>query len=114
MKISAVNNQRTFNGNVYTLKQLPLKDFDKIQKNAKILINYAKEKPFDYIIFKNGQEKGLSILAKNLEKPARKVLEVLGYPSGNSTMDAKLILKTMKQATEEIDDYNYCIGWSCE
>lgn len=114
MKIHNINNQPRFAGNVYTLKTLPLIELDKIQKGAGKLCNYAKDKNFDYIIFKNGEQKGVSILAKALEEPKREVFEVLGYPSGNCVSDVNLILKTMKEATEKLSEKNSSIYWSCE
>ena len=114
MKIHNINSQFGFTGNVYTLKTLPIIELDKIQKGAEKLCNYAKDKNFDYIIFKNGEQKGVSVLAKALEEPKREVFNVFGYPSGNGIKDVNLILKTMKQATEKLSEDNSSIYWSCE
>ena len=114
MKICAVNNKQAFNGNVYTTKQIPIPDLSKIEEHSAKLINFAKEKDFDYIIFKNGEQKGLSVLAKNLKRLTREVFEVVGYPSGSESKDISLILKTMQEATDRLTDSKVKQGWSCE
>lgn len=114
MKIYNDNNRLVFSGKVYTSNNLSLFDFDKIQTGAEKLCNYAKDKSFDYIIFRNGEQKGISILAKGLEKPKREVFEVFGYPSGSDIRDVNLILQTMKQATEKLSERVSSIFWSCE
>ena len=114
MRICAVNNKQVFNGKVYTTKQIPLSDLSKIEKHSAKFINFAKEKDFDYIIFKNGEQKGLSVLAKNLKRLTREVFEVVGYPSGSESIDISLILKTMEEATDRLTDSKVKQGWSCE
>ena len=114
MKIYSINSQPVFTGNVYTMKNLSLFEMDKLQKGAGKLCNYAKNKKFDYIIFRNGEQKGVSILAKALEEPKREVFEVIGYPSGSEIKDINLILDTMKQATEKLSQNFSSIFWSCE
>ena len=114
MKINNINNQPVFTGNIYTMKNLSLFEMDKLQKGAEKLCNYAKDKKIDYIIFRNGEQKGLSVLAKNLKRSTREVLEVVGYPSGNESKDISLILKTMQEATDKLTDSKVKQGWSCE
>ncbi len=114
MKICAVNNKQAFNGKVYTAKHIPLSDLTKIEQHSTKLISFAKEKDFDYIIFRNGEQKGLSVLAKNLKRLTRAVFEVVGYPSGNESKDISLILKTMEEATDKLTYSKVEQGWSCE
>ena len=113
MKINRINTQPRFGGKIFTLK-IPPNDLIKIENNAKELYNYAKEKPFDYVIFKNGLQKGLSVLVKKLEGKKREVFDILGYPSGNETKDVNLILKTMQKGTEQLSEKDSSIYWSCE
>ena len=114
MKICAVDNNVKFYGKVYTVPNIPLRELSKIESNSYKFIEYAKEKNFDYIIFKNGEQRGLSVLIKNLERKTREVFEVLGYPSGNENLDMNLILKAMKEGTEELVDSKVKQGWCCE
>ena len=114
MRIHNVNDRLSFTGNIYTLKNLSLMETDKIQKGAAKLCNFAKDKKFDYIIFRNGTQKHISILVKALEEPKREVFDVFEYPSGCETKDINLILKTMKWATEKMIKNDSTIYWSCE
>ena len=114
MKICSVNNQQAFCGKVFTTSNLPLKDSDKIEKYSSRLINFAKEKDIDYVIFKNGKQKGLSVLAKNIKQATREVFDVMGYPSGSDTKDINLILDTMQNATYKLTESKAKQGWSCE
>ena len=115
MKVQGITlAQPNFSGKIYTTKQIPLPDLSKIEQHSTKLINFAKEKDFDYIIFRNGEQKGLSVLAKNLKRSTREVFEVVGYPSGNESKDISLILKTMQEATDKLTDSKVKQGWSCE
>ena len=114
MKIYNTNDRIGFDGNVYTMKTLPFLEVDKIQKRAKKLCDFAKDKKYDYIIFRNGEQKSLSILTKGLEEPKREVFEVIGYPTGSDMKDVNLILNTMQQATEKLSQKISSIFWSCE
>ena len=113
MRINKINSPQNFCGKIFTLK-IPAKDLIKIENNAEELYNYVKEKPYDYVIFKNGLQKGLSVLVKNLEDKTREVFDILGYPSGNDTKDVKLILKTIQKGTEQLNEKDSSIYWSCE
>ena len=113
MRINNVQTVPSFGGNVYTFR-LPAKDLCKVERNSWKIIEYAKDKNFDFVLFKNGEQNGMSVLAKNIAQAKRSVYNVLGYPSESESKDINLILKTMHKATEELSESNIDLGWSCE
>ena len=114
MKIRKIQTQPNFAGKIYTLKNnIPLMEFSVLERNSEKLIQAAKVKKCDFVIFKNGLEKGLSILAKAPDA-ARCVMEVLGYPSGHEAKDIKLIIETMNKSEKSFEKEDSMLGWSCE
>lgn len=114
MRIQKITTQPNFNGKVYTAANLHIRDIEKLSKGASKINAFAEKRNCDFIIFREGVNKGLSILAKKLDTKKECTLDVLGYPSDSTMADIDRVIETMKEADDSFTKSKVALGWVCE